>query len=288
MKKKILFKKVVIVGVGLIGGSIGMAIKKKGLAREVVGFCHRKSTIKLAMKLKAIDRGTLELKAAIKDADLIILATPINSIIKLATQLIKLLKHDCVLTDVGSSKVNIIKGIEKNLPGNVRFVPTHPLAGSEKKGVKFASSELFVNSICIFTPTNKTNLQAMRRVQKMWSVLGAKIEILSPSKHDDIISFISHLPHILAFSLLNSIPKSYLSLASRGFQDSTRIAASDPLVWHDICLTNSNQILKTLKIFENHLSKIKRLVRQKNTKAILKIFHDAKVKRESISKNNKK
>lgn len=285
MKEKILFNKVTIIGVGLIGGSIGMALKKKRLAKEVIGLCHRRSTINLALRRKAIDKGTLNLKAAIKDADLIILATPINSIIKLAQQIIKQMNNKCILTDVGSSKFEIVNTIERNLPNNIKFVPAHPLAGSEKKGVKFASSELFINSVCILTPTKKIDVRAMRIIRKLWQSLGAEVKILDPSEHDDIISFVSHLPHMLAFSLINSIPKKYLKFVTRGLQDSTRIAASDPLVWRDICLTNSNQIVKTIKIFELNLSRIKRLVRQKKARAILKIFQDAKTKREVLSKD---
>ena len=285
MKEKILFNKVTIIGVGLIGGSIGMALKKKRLAKEVIGLCHRRSTINLALRRKAIDKGTLNLKAAIKDADLIILATPIKSIIKLAHQIIKQMNNKCILTDVGSSKFEVVNTIERNLPNNIKFVPAHPLAGSEKKGVKFASSELFINSVCILTPTKKIDVRAMRIIRKLWQSLGAEVKILDPSEHDDIISFVSHLPHMLAFSLINSIPKKYLKFVTRGLQDSTRIAASDPLVWRDICLTNSNQIVKTIKIFELNLSRIKRLVRQKKARAILKIFQDAKTKREVLSKD---
>ena len=285
MKEKILFNKVTIIGVGLIGGSIGMALKKKRLAKEVIGLCHRRSTINLALRRKAIDKGTLNLKAAIKDADLIILATPIKSIIKLAHQIIKQMNNKCILTDVGSSKFEIVNTIERNLPNNIKFVPAHPLAGSEKKGVKFASSELFIKSVCILSPTKKIDVWAMRIIRKLWQSLGAEVKILDPLEHDDIISFISHLPHMLAFSLINSIPKRYLKFTTRGLQDSTRIAASDPLVWRDICLTNSNQIVKTIKIFELNLSRIKRLVRQKKARAILKIFQDAKTKREVLSKD---
>lgn len=285
MKEKILFNKVTIIGVGLIGGSIGMALKKKRLAKEVIGLCHRRSTINLALRRKAIDKGTLNLKAAIKDADLIILATPIKSIIKLAHQIIKQMNNKCILTDVGSSKFEVVNTIERNLPNNIKFVPAHPLAGSEKKGVKFASSELFIKSVCILSPTKKIDVWAMRIIRKLWQSLGAEVKILDPLEHDDIISFISHLPHMLAFSLINSIPKRYLKFTTRGLQDSTRIAASDPLVWRDICLTNSNQIVKTIKIFELNLSRIKRLVRQKKARAILKIFQDAKTKREVLSKD---
>jgi len=285
MEKKILFNKVAIIGVGLIGGSIGIALKKKRLAKEIIGLCHRKSTINIALRHKAIDKGTLNLKEAVRDADLIILSTPINFIIKLAYRITRLAKKDCILTDVGSSKFAIVNAIERHLPNNVKFMATHPLAGSEKKGVRFACGELFSNSICIFTPTKNTDKSVMRRVGKLWRSLGAKVVILGPSEHDSIISFISHLPHMLAFSLINSIPQKYLRFATRGLQDSTRIAASDPLVWRDICLTNSNQILKAIKAFEFHLSKIKRSVKEKDAKVILKVFKNAKVKREALSKN---
>ena len=283
MKRKFRFNKVAIIGVGLIGGSIGMALKKRRLAREVVGLCHRRITMVKAKRLKAIDKGTLNLKAAVRDADLIILATPVNSIITLTPLILKHVNKDCILTDVGSSKSAIINAIQPHLPDSIKFIATHPLAGSEKKGVEFASGDLFNNSICIFTPTKSTNKKAMKSLSALWKDMGAKIKVLSPSKHDNVLSFVSHLPHVLAFNLINSVPKQFLEYASGGLRDSTRIAASDALIWRDICLTNSTQILNAIKVFESNLSKLKRSIKKHDLPTILKTFDNAKIKKETLS-----
>jgi len=285
MKKSFLFNQVTIIGVGLIGGSLGMAIKKKKLAKKVIGFSRRKSTLKCALKLKAVDKATLNLKQAVKDSDLIILAAPPKTIIKLAKKIVKLVKKDCILTDVGSSKAEIVSSIERKLPRNIKFVGAHPLAGSEKKGVAFACPELFKNSLCIFTPTSRTNAAVLRKIKKLWLSLGADIKSMKPSQHDKILAFISHLPHIVSFGLIQSIPDKFLKFAPQGLKDMTRIASSDAVIWRDIFLSNKKELLVTIDKFQNSLRALKRSIRSNDASKLEKILSSIKNKRDNLTQN---
>ncbi|MDP2940207.1 MAG: prephenate dehydrogenase/arogenate dehydrogenase family protein [Candidatus Omnitrophota bacterium] len=277
-----IFNRVAIIGVGLIGGSIGLAIKKKKLAGEVIGVARKNKTLKDALRLKAIDWATHNIVDAVKDADLVILCQPVKAIIASFTKISKFLKPGAIVTDVGSSKQEIVSRAEDFLKDNIYFVGVHPLAGSEKKGVNFANSELFLKSMCILTPTMQTNKTALKKIKKFWRSLGAKTFVLKPDVHDRIIAFISHLPHILIFSLINSIPASYLRFSSTGLKDATRIASSDAVVWKDICLSNSKEILKAIETFEATLRNLKRQILKKDAHGLKRKFINAQKKRKIL------
>ena len=276
------FDKITIVGVGLIGGSIGLAIKNKKLAHQVVGVGHRQNSINRAIKLKTIDRGTLNLREGVKDADIVILATPVLTIPKLAKKIKNFLKTGCVVTDVGSVKSYVVKELGKVLPRGVHFVGGHPMAGSEKRGVEKARNDLFKDSICILTKTEKTNVKSLKIIKALWLALGAKVVILPPGLHDRIVSEISHLPHMVAFSILNSIDKRSLAFASSGFYDATRIASSDTRIWKDIAISNKAEIAKSISKFKESISLLEKAVRKQDSKKLLRIFRDAKKKREML------
>ena len=273
-----LFNKVVIIGVGLIGGSIGLGIKKRKLAKQVIGISRHKKTINSAKARGAIDFGYLDL-SAVSQADLIVLATPINSIIQLGLKISPLVKPDALITDAGSTKKLIVKALEKILPN---FVGAHPLAGSEKQGVMNAQADLFCRSLCVLTPTAKTSKAALNMIKRFWMELGAGIVYLSPGRHDKFISYVSQLPHIVAFSLIQSVPHNSLYLASTGLRDTTRIAASAALLWKDILFTNSENILDALEIFSRSLSRIKSAIKQKDAQALERILRQARQKRQSL------
>jgi prephenate dehydrogenase len=281
-KNNFLFNQVAIMGVGLIGGSIGMAIKKKRIARRVVGFSRRQKTIKEALKLRAIDSGTLSLRKALKDSDLIILATPVNTIIKLSRSLVKIAEKKSIITDVGSCKSEIVSSFERILPKDIEFVGAHPLAGSERKGVNFGSPDMFENTLCILTPTHKTNKKAFNKIKKFWQSLGAQVKILNPSEHDRVLGFVSHLPHIVAFSLIQSIPEKYLKFAPLGLKDMTRIASSDPVVWSDIFFTNRKLLLEMIDRFVVFLRRFKKLIRSNNEVRLTQILFNIKNKRDKL------
>ena len=273
-----LFNKVAIVGVGLIGGSIGQAIKKKGLAKEIVGVSRHKKTLLLAKKLRAIDKGSLNLNI-IRGADLVILATPVDTIISLAARISPLVDKDCIVTDVGSTKQKIVSKLERIFP---RYIGTHPLAGSEKRGIANAPCVRFEDSLCIFTPTKNTEKKAEGKLKRLWVKLGTRIVFLTPTTHDRILSFVSHLAHAVAFSLIASVPGQYLKFASGGLRSTTRVAASDTELWADIFLSNRKDIIRAVSIFQKHLSKIKSAINAKDKRLLIQILREAKAKKEIL------
>ena len=278
-----MFKRIAIIGTGLIGGSMGLGIKKKRLAEVVVGVTSRPKTLREAIQRGAIDRGTLDIKSAVNGANLIILAAPVNTILRVAAVVVKSAPKGAIIIDVGSTKSAIVRRIEKILPKDIYFVGTHPLAGLEKSGVLNAQSSLFKNSLCIITPTLKTNPLALRKVKSFWQKLGATTRLLSCREHDRIVALTSHLPHIVAFSLINAIPSAYLGFSASGLRDATRLAASDAEIWSDICLSNQKEILQAIGKFEKSLAHFKSLIARKSSPALQNTFLKTKIKRQKLT-----
>ncbi len=276
-----LFRKVTIVGVGLIGGSIGKAVRENRVAREVVGFSKRQSSLSNALKNGAIDKGSSDVKRAVSNADLVILSTPVKTIINMFSQINPHLKRGCIITDVGSTKGPIVEAAKK-LSNPANFIGSHPLTGSEKKGVAFASAQLFQRSNCIITPTDKTSRQVQEKVRRFWSRLGATVKSMTPLEHDQVLASISHLPHLLAYALMEAVPKEHLLFASTGFKDTTRIAASTPEMWSDICLTNSTNLVKSLDKLAEVLGTLRRYIDFDNEKELVSFFKTSKEKRDGI------
>lgn len=273
-----LFNKVAIIGTGLIGGSLALGIKKNKLAHEVVGVSKHKKSISLALKMKAIDKGSVSLKI-IKGADLLIIATPVDTIIGLKDEILKYIDKDCIITDVGSTKEEIVGRLEAVLPN---YIGSHPLAGSEKRGIINASASIFDGSLCILTPTKKTTFAALKNIGRFWKSLGARIIILTPKDHDKVLSFVSHLPHIVAFSLIKTVPENLLMFSSGGLRDTTRIAASDAILWRDILLSNRKNLLDAIRLFEINLAKIKSAIKNNDSQALEKILLQSKKIRENL------
>ncbi|MFH0827036.1 MAG: prephenate dehydrogenase/arogenate dehydrogenase family protein [Candidatus Omnitrophota bacterium] len=276
-----LFKKVAIVGTGLIGGSIALAIRKKRLADEVVGVSRRRKSIRDAKKKGAIDRGSQDLKI-IRGCDVLILAMPVETIIKIAPVLSRLISRDCLVTDVGSTKAEIVRILSKIFPN---FIGGHPLAGSEKTGILQAREDLFENSLCILTPTVAASSSALSRIKALWQKLGAQTVLLTPKSHDKILSFASHLPHVAAFALMGAVPKDYLRFAASGLKDTTRIARSEAELWVQIFLSNTKNLVKAIESFEAQLSQIKGALRRKDRKRLKVILGEARGKREKLEKS---
>lgn len=280
-----LFNKVTIIGVGLMGGSIGLAIRKRRLAGEVMGVFRHLSTLKRATRCKVIDRGTMNLKAGVKGAGLIIIAAPVFSIPALFNEVIKYVKLGTIVTDVGSTKSWIVNRIgEMSGPSpSVFFVGSHPMAGSEHAGVEFAKDDLLQGSPCIVTRTVRTDKRALNKVVKFWRALGAKVEVMSPEAHDRSVALISHLPHIVAFSLAGAVPAKELVYAAEGFKDTTRVASSDPLIWADIFLTNKKEIIRSCRIFEKYYRDIIKTLSKYRYSQMVELLKRAKAKRDSLS-----
>ena len=278
------FKKVCIIGVGLIGGSIGLAIKNRGLAKEVIGVFRHKATLKKALKYKAIDKGVMSIKDGVKGADLIIVATPVSSIVRAAREAMENAKSGAVITDVGSTKSLIVGQLEKHPKGSfINFVGSHPMAGSEHNSVAFARSTLLEGSPCIVTKTSKTNSFALKKVMNFWKGLGGNVKVLTPCEHDRSVALISHLPHIVAFSLAGAIPEKDLAYAAEGFKDTTRVASSDPYLWADIFLTNKKEAIKACKLFESSYKDILKALSTEDRKGIVKVLKKAKSKRDKFA-----
>lgn len=276
------FKRVTIVGVGLMGGSLGLAIKKRNLAREVVGLSYRQSSLVQAMKNKAIDAAFTDSRKAVKNSDLVILAAPVDSILKILTSIGPHIKRGCIVTDVGSTKAEIVEMGEKVLPIPGFFVGAHPLVGSEKKGADYASPDLFEGGTCIMTPTGKTNQVAKEKVKFLWTKVGAKVHDVTPEKHDEILACVSHLPHLLAYGLMNIVPDDFLEYGSTGLKDTTRIASSSPQIWNDICIANSKNVIKSLDEVIKQLAEYRRAILKNEDKTLLNLFTKAKEKRDSL------
>jgi len=273
-----LFNKVAIVGVGLIGGSIGLTLKKKPLCSQVIGVSSHESTLKNAKKMKAIDSGSRDLKV-IKEADLVVLAAPVGIIMKLAPLISRIIKRDCLVVDVGSTKEKIVSELERLFPN---YVGSHPLAGSELRGIKNARCGLFKGSTVLLTPTARTKKPVLNKIKKFWAGLGAKVFFISPALHDKVLSFTSHLPHIAAFSLIGVIPENFLKFSSGGLKDTTRIAASDAGLWEDIFLSNRENILASVRLFEKRIAGIKSAIGKNDGARLRKILTQARKKRELL------
>jgi prephenate dehydrogenase len=277
-----LFRRVAIVGVGFMGASLGLAIKKKGLAREVIGIGRQETSLKEAKDLGAIDEGTLDFNKGTVGADLIVLATPVNTILSTIEILGKEHRRGCIITDLGSTKAEIVARAEKVLPHSLLFVGSHPLVGSEKRGPAHANAQLYEGAVCVMTPTDKTNRLAREKIKQFWTQLGSSVKLMTPQEHDQVLAYISHLPHLAAFALMKAIPDNYLDQATQGLKDITRIAASDPQVWRDIALSNHKSILEALDEAVKVLASIRKAIVTRDTEALTDIFKVAREKRERL------
>ncbi len=273
-----LFNKIAIVGVGLIGGSIGLELKRKRLTNLVIGMSFHKNSITLAKKRGAIDIGSLDF-SVLKDADLVILATPVFTMIELAPLISRVIKKDCIVTDVGSTKEKIVSNLEKIFPN---YIGSHPLAGSQKRSISNAKIGLFKGTLVILTPTKKTKPAIVNKIERFWVKLGAKVTKLKPSVHDLTLAYISHLAHIAAFSLIESIPQKYLAYSASGLKDTTRIASSDSRLWADVFLSNRKNIIKSIAALELNLYRIKSAIKNNKKEQLIKLLKKSQLKREKL------
>ncbi|MEK6713448.1 MAG: prephenate dehydrogenase/arogenate dehydrogenase family protein [Nitrospirota bacterium] len=281
------FRRMVIIGVGLIGGSLALLCREKGIVSEVIGVGRSEKNLQDAIALKAIDSYTFKAEDAVKGADIIVLAAPVRSLVRLAREIAPHLKAGAIVTDVGSVKGPLTE-IEDILPQGTYFVAGHPIAGKEKSGVTAAFSQLFQNSKCILTPTANTNRDAVNTVQSMWEAAGAKVLLMDPEAHDRIFAAVSHLPHVIAYALVNTLLElenesdGIISYSAGGFRDFTRIAASHPEMWRDICLMNKHNILEMLERYERSIAKIKLLIQSDDADGLYNEFERARQVREKL------
>ncbi|MBI3611483.1 MAG: prephenate dehydrogenase [Nitrospirae bacterium] len=291
MSKKRPFRKVVIVGVGLIGGSIGMAVQKKCLADTVVGVGPKAEELKQAVERKAIDEYATDsrmIRKAVEGADLVVLAAPVAELETAARELAPALTAETVVTDVGSVKGPLVHRLEGCFSSPGRFVGGHPIAGREKSGVAAASAALFSGALCILTPTPRTAPNALETVKRFWEAIGARVVSMDPDAHDRILAAVSHLPHLVAYALVNTVLElqsrngDLLSYSAGGFKDFTRVAASSPEMWRDICLFNRENLLAVIEAYEKTLDRLKRLMVEGNSEGLRREFERAKDVKEKL------
>ncbi|MFA5099361.1 MAG: prephenate dehydrogenase [Candidatus Omnitrophota bacterium] len=271
-----IFKKVGIVGTGLVGGSLGLALKKKHLARTVVGTSRQEATLARARALRAIDSGATDFDI-LKGCDLIVLAAPVETIIRDMEKIRRVITGDCIVIDVASTKEKVVAHASTRF---ARFVGCHPLAGSEKRGIAFARADLFANAPCIITPVKATNRAALSAVTRLWKALGSKPVILAPRTHDRALAYMSHLPHVIAFALMAATPRGYLSLAPQSFRDITRIAGSSPELWNDIFITNKKNIVHSIDAFFTRVRALRAALINNDSRALNRIMTAAQLKRQ--------
>ncbi len=282
--------RLVVIGLGLIGGSFAKGLRERGLCREVIGVDLDPESRRLAVELGVVDRCEVDLAAACQGADIIQLAVPILAMEKLLTELAKLDLGTTVLTDVGSAKGNVVRAARLAFTGkSVRFVPGHPIAGSEQSGVEASNAQLFRRHKVILTPCEQSDDAALALVDALWRELGADVEHMEVEHHDQVLAATSHLPHLLAFTLVDSLAKRSENLeifryAAGGFRDFTRIAGSDPVMWHDIFLANREAVLRTLDVFRDDLDALRDAVDAGDGHQLLGVFTRARVAREHFGK----
>jgi len=281
------FQKITIVGVGLLGGSLGLAIRRRNLAAKACGYVRRLATIEECERVGALDFVTTDLLAAVWDADLVILCTPLAQMRALVAQMRPALKRGAIVTDVGSVKGSVVKDVEAIITrAGAHFVGSHPMAGGEKQGVLAARADLFEGAICVLTPTRRTSPAALRKVGSFWSRLGACLVRTTPEAHDALVSRSSHLPHLLAATLANLVlnprlPKEQSRLCATGFRDTTRIASGSPEMWRDIALTNRKHLSRAVTGFVSELRKFQTALNRGDARAIAKFFETAKERRDN-------
>ena len=279
------FCQVSIVGLGLIGGSLGMALRKGRVARRVIGFARHEATLQRAKRRGAIHDGDTELCPDwLGESDLVVLAVPPDEVVRMARQVARLTSHSFILTDATSVKEPIVRSLEAFLPSRIRFVGSHPMAGSERSGIEAADSALFRGAPCIVTRTARTDSRAARQVGRMWKGAGGRVIEMDPKRHDALAAQISHAPHLAAVALTLLPEEAALEVAGSGFSDTTRIAASDPVMWEQIFRMNRKEIHGALERLMAGLGRLKTAVATGSTGTLRATLRGAQARRLRVKK----
>ena len=284
-----MFKKVCIIGCGLIGSSLARAIKKNNLSEEIVSSNRSESINKKVIELNIVQDASADTKKMATNSDLIIIATPLSSYEDVILKIKDTLKSGTILTDVGSVKENIMSLVEKNLPKNVSWIPSHPIAGTEESGPEAGFSDLFKNRWCILTPSKNAQNKDINLVKIFWEKLGSKVDVMKAKQHDYILSITSHIPHLIAYNVVNTSlniqdekKSNIVKYSAGGLRDFTRIAASNPIMWRDIFIQNKNNTTKVIDKFIENLEDIKKAISNEDSDKLEKIFTKTKTIRKDI------
>ena len=284
-----LFEKIALIGIGLIGSSLARVVAREKLAGHVAISTRSADTLARAEELGLGDSYTTDAKEAVRGADLVIVSVPVGASGAVAEEIAPALKKGAILTDVGSTKASVIAQMQPHVPEGVHFIPGHPLAGTEKSGPDAGFADLFQNRWCIFTPLRGTDPAALERLSAFWRRCGANIDTMDPAHHDMTLAIVSHLPHIIAYNIvgtaddLQTVTKSeVIKYSASGFRDFTRLAASDPTMWRDVCLHNKDAILEMLARFSEDLASLQRAIRWGDGEKLFDLFTRTRAVRRSI------
>ena len=284
-----MFKKICIIGCGLIGSSLARAIKKNNLAEKIVSSNRSDAVNKKVIELKIVDDSSSDTKKMVEGSDLVVIATPLSSYEDVISKIKNSLKNEVILTDVGSVKENIINLVEKNIPENISWIPSHPIAGTEESGPEAGFSELFQNRWCILTPSKKAKEKDINLLQTFWEKVGSKVDIMEAKQHDYILSITSHMPHLIAYNIVNTSlniqdekESAIVKYSAGGLRDFTRIAASNPIMWRDVFIQNKKNTSKMIDKFIKNLEDLKKAIENEDGKKLEQIFTKTKKIRKDI------
>ena len=287
-------QKLVIIGVGLIGGSFALALRKASLVKRIVGLGRGQKNMQRALELGIIDEIATTPAGALQDADFVLLSMPVGQIQSIMEQIEPYLNKETIVSDVGSTKQNVIDAARKQMMAHLsRFIPGHPIAGTEFRGADAADPLLFKNKHLVITPLKENHEQAVNQVRELWESCGAKVSLMPAEQHDQILAIVSHLPHMLAFTLMNHVracsefdPNYILDYAGSSFRDCTRIAGSSPEMWRDICLANREKLLSELDAYQGALTDLREQLANQNSEALLNLFKKASDLKLQWSRNS--
>ena len=284
-----LFEQIALIGIGLIGSSIARRVKRDGLANFISVTARSQKSLDKALKLGIADEITLNQNSCVKNADLIIICSPVGTYAEIIQNIRAGIKPGAIITDVGSVKQTVINDLSPHIPDDVHLVPAHPVAGTEHSGPEAGFPELFEDRWCIITPTNQTNKKAVNQVKKFWQSLGANVEIMEPKHHDQVMAMTSHLPHLIAYTIVGTatdlektLANEVIKFSAGGFRDFTRIAASDPTMWRDVFLNNSDAVLEMLQRFSEDITALQRAIRWGEGDKLYELFSRTREARRGV------
>lgn len=283
------WQKVALIGVGLLGSSLGLAMRQRRLAERVFGYVRRTASVTECEALGVVDRASMDLDEVVKEAGLVIFCTPLGRMQELASQMAGSLKAGALVTDVGSVKATLVQQMEPIIAkAGAQFIGSHPMAGAEKTGAAAGRADLFLKAVCAVTPTSSTPLEAVQQIEEFWASVGGVPLRVSPELHDDLVSRSSHLPHVVAAELSNYVlspvhPKEQALLCANGFRDTTRIASGSPEMWRDISVANQRNLARVLGVFIEDLQEFRLALENNDRKAIEEFFSQAKERRDQWS-----
>jgi cyclohexadieny/prephenate dehydrogenase len=286
---KVIYPKIALIGIGLIGSSLARVIRRAGLAEHISVLSRRVETLTRAKELGLGDSYSTDMAEAVKDADLVIVSVPVGSSGQVAQAIASSLKPGAVVTDVGSTKASVIAQMQPHIPAGVHFIPGHPLAGTEKSGPDAGFVDLFQNRWCILTPPEGTDAGEIAKLTRFWEACGSHVDTMDPQHHDRVLAIVSHLPHLIAYNIVGTADdlelvtqSEVIKYSATGFRDFTRLAASDPEMWRDVCLNNSEAILEMLSRFSEDLASLQRSIRWGDGEALFNLFTRTRGIRKSI------